>query len=200
MEAGMLSTHLAQRWFLPGPGAGYLVVSGGAHVAGAGARVSPTFAAMSVKGWLSSSPWVMDEIYETLGGDRCSGLSITQARQRREQVERRLAEAFRAGTLVALKVDLPVPELRTPKPAPEPEPIEDAPVATSKIVIELVGEDDSPVPGERYRVVLPDRSIREGRLDSRGCATLLNIPSGPCKVTFPNLDEEAWELIEAVAA
>src|SRR5689334_22987287 len=153
----MHSTHLAQRWFLPGPGAGCLVVSGSGHVAGAGARVSPTFASLSLKGWLSSSPRIIDEIYEAIGGERRSGLSIAQARQYREQVERRLAEDFRAGTLVALKLDLPVPPLRIPEPVPEPEPLQDEPVATSKIVIELVGEDDRPIPGERYRLVLPDR-------------------------------------------
>jgi hypothetical protein len=142
----------------------------------------------------------MEEIYETLGGDRCSGLSAAQARQRRQEMERRLAEAFRAGALVALKLDLPVPELRPSRPAPEPEPLRDEPVATSKIIIELVGEDDRPVAGERYRVVLPDRSVREGRLDNQGRATVTGIPSGTCKVSFPNLDTEAWEPIESVAA
>lgn len=196
----MLSTHLAQRWFLPGPGAGYLVVSGSGQVAGAGARVSPTFASLSLRGWLSSSPRIVDELYEAVGGERRSGLSIAQARHHREQIERRLADAFRAGILVALKLDLPVPELRSPEPVPEPEPLQDAPVATSKIIIELVGEDDRPIPGERYRLVLPDRSVREGKLDSHGCALVTGLPSGTCKVSFPNLDEEAWEPIEAVAA
>ena len=196
----MHSTYLAQRWFLPGPGAGYLVVSGSGQVAGAGARVSPTFASLSLKGWLSSSPRIIDELYEAVGGERRSGLSIAQAGQQREQVERRLAEAFRGGTLVALKLDLPVPELRIPEPAAEPEPLQDEPLTTSKIVIELVGEDDRPIPGERYRLVLPDRSVREGKLDSHGSAIVTGLPSGTCKVSFPNLDEEAWDLIEAVAA
>ena len=64
---------------------------------------------------------------------------------------------------------------------------------TSWIEIELVDEDDNPVPGERYRVELPDGSIAEGSLDENGFKRIEGIEPGSCKVSFPNLDEEAWE-------
>jgi len=61
------------------------------------------------------------------------------------------------------------------------------------IEIELVDEENQPVPGEQYRIELPDGSVVEGSLDSQGKARRDGIPPGNCKVTFPNLDKEAWE-------
>jgi hypothetical protein len=61
------------------------------------------------------------------------------------------------------------------------------------IAIEMVGEDDAPIAGERYRVELPDGKTREGTLDSKGRARIEGIPSGQCKISFPKLDKDAWE-------
>jgi hypothetical protein len=62
------------------------------------------------------------------------------------------------------------------------------------LLIELVGEDDAPIPGERYVVELPDGTKREGALDAHGRAVILDIEKpGSCKVSFPDLDKEAWE-------
>jgi hypothetical protein len=58
--------------------------------------------------------------------------------------------------------------------------------------IVLVGEDDQPIAGERYRVELPDGSVREGRLGSDGSASFDDIDPGRCKIGFPDLDKEAW--------
>lgn len=60
------------------------------------------------------------------------------------------------------------------------------------ITIQLLGEDDMPIPGERYRITLPDGTEQEGRLDAEGIARFTDIDPGKCEVTFPNLDEEAW--------
>ncbi len=63
----------------------------------------------------------------------------------------------------------------------------------SWIEIELFDEQGNPVAGERYRVTLPDgTTIAEGSLDENGFARVSNIDPGNCKVTFPNLDREAW--------
>jgi type VI secretion system secreted protein VgrG len=62
--------------------------------------------------------------------------------------------------------------------------------------IEIVLEDEAgkPVPGEAYRITLPDgTTLAEGTLDEKGFARVDNIDPGTCKVTFPNLDKEAWE-------
>ncbi len=63
----------------------------------------------------------------------------------------------------------------------------------SWIEIELVDEDDEPVPGEKYKVTLPDDTVDEGTLDEKGFVRIEGIPSGNCKITFPDLDKDAWE-------
>lgn len=64
----------------------------------------------------------------------------------------------------------------------------------SWIEIELVDQDGNPVPGEKYRVTLPDgTTLAEGSLDEKGRARVDGIDPGSCKVTFPELDKEAWE-------
>jgi len=65
----------------------------------------------------------------------------------------------------------------------------------SWIEIELVGEDDEGIPGEKYRITLPDDSVAEGTLDEKGFARVEGFEKGTCKVTFPQLDKEAWEKI-----
>ena len=59
--------------------------------------------------------------------------------------------------------------------------------------IELVGEDDEPIPGERYRLTFSDDSVKKGTLDQNGFVRVDRIPPGDCKLTFPDLDKEAWE-------
>jgi hypothetical protein len=64
------------------------------------------------------------------------------------------------------------------------------------IEIELLGEDDSPIPGEAYRIKLPDGSIVSGTLDANGGARVENIvAAGACQISFPALDRGAWEPI-----
>lgn len=64
----------------------------------------------------------------------------------------------------------------------------------SWIEIELVDEENNPVPGERYKVILPDgKTVAEGTLDEKGFARIEGIDPGTCKITFPNLDKDAWE-------
>jgi type VI secretion system secreted protein VgrG len=64
----------------------------------------------------------------------------------------------------------------------------------SWIAIELMDTAGKPVPGEAYRVTLPDGStVAEGTLDEKGRARVDNIDPGTCKVTFPRLDKKAWK-------
>ena len=64
---------------------------------------------------------------------------------------------------------------------------------TDWIEILLVDLDGKPVPNVRYRVTLPDGTVQEGRLNQYGQAGYYKIESGECKVTFPDLDKDAWD-------
>lgn len=64
----------------------------------------------------------------------------------------------------------------------------------SWIEIVMVDEDNKPVVGERYKVTLPDgETVAEGTLDEKGFARVQGFEPGNCKVTFADLDKEAWE-------
>lgn len=63
----------------------------------------------------------------------------------------------------------------------------------SWIAIKLVDENNFCVPGEAYRVTLPDGTNVEGDLDEKGYACVKGIDPGTCQVTFPELDKEAWK-------
>ena len=80
---------------------------------------------------------------------------------------------------------------------PHKPPEEDEEEAEEKtwIEIEMVDEEDEPVPSEKYKVTLPDDTVAEGTLDGNGFARIEGVEPGTCKVTFPKLDAEAWEKI-----
>jgi hypothetical protein len=61
------------------------------------------------------------------------------------------------------------------------------------VEITLVDENGDPVPGEAYRLELPDGSVREGALDAGGKARVEGIDPGACRVTFSNLDARDWD-------
>ncbi len=64
------------------------------------------------------------------------------------------------------------------------------------IEIVLLGEDNSPVGGVKYRVKLPNAEVREGSLDGSGKARIDKIPPGQCEVSFPDLDRDAWSMLQ----
>ncbi|HDP24291.1 MAG TPA: hypothetical protein ENN34_02500 [Deltaproteobacteria bacterium] len=66
---------------------------------------------------------------------------------------------------------------------------------TGWIEIELVGEDDKPIPGEKYRITLPDGCLAQGTLDEKGFARVEGFEPGTCTVSFPDIDQDAWEKI-----
>ena len=58
------------------------------------------------------------------------------------------------------------------------------------ILVDMVGK---PVPNARYRITPPSGTPKEGRLNEHGQAGLYQIDPGNCKITFPDLDKDAWE-------
>lgn len=71
---------------------------------------------------------------------------------------------------------------------------EEAAKKTHWIEIELVDEDGKPVAGEKYLVTLPNSEAAiTGTTDEKGRARIDGIDPGNCKVTFPDLDKDAWK-------
>ena len=68
-----------------------------------------------------------------------------------------------------------------------------SPEKKSWIAIKLVDQENEPVPGEAYRIKLPDGSTVEGDLDSKGLAKIDGIDPGTCQVSFPELDANEWK-------
>jgi type VI secretion system secreted protein VgrG len=59
----------------------------------------------------------------------------------------------------------------------------------SWIAIKLVDSDGEPVPGEPYKITLPDGSVATGSTNAQGEAKVTGFDPGQCKVEFPKLDK-----------
>lgn len=69
---------------------------------------------------------------------------------------------------------------------------------TCWIEIELVDEADAPVANAAYQIVLPNGDKQIGKTDANGRARVSDFAKGPCTITFPDLDSDCWQFIEAV--
>lgn len=61
------------------------------------------------------------------------------------------------------------------------------------IEFQLLDEKGDPVPGEPFRVRLPDKSLRTGTLDNEGKVRFEKICAGQANITFTGLDEKEWK-------
>ena len=123
-----------------------------------------------------------------------------------------LALLITSGVILIIEspVDALVPPLRTiplaakkeAEPAPAPRPVKKPPPAAAKvpkktwIEIELVGEDGKGIKNEDYLIVTADGKEYTGKTDRNGSVRLEEIPEGDCTVSFPSMDQDAWEEIE----
>lgn len=69
---------------------------------------------------------------------------------------------------------------------------EDKKKKKSWIEIVLVDMENRPVPGEPYKITLPDETVADGSLDGKGFARVDAFDPGNCKVTFPKRDQSTW--------
>ncbi|MEO7244077.1 MAG: hypothetical protein ABIX12_02890 [Rubrivivax sp.] len=60
------------------------------------------------------------------------------------------------------------------------------------IEFKLVDKKGAPIPGEPYRVRLPDQSLQTGRLDRDGKVRFDGILPGEAVISFPGIDGEEW--------
>lgn len=107
-----------------------------------------------------------------------------------EEVRRRVnrAHVFELGEAWQATREKPKPE--TPRQAAaqqqqaEPEPEEEVEPKKTWITIQLEDEDGNPIANEKYKVVLPDGSVQEGKTSSAGKATFRDIDPGTAEITF----------------
>lgn len=79
------------------------------------------------------------------------------------------------------------------QPKLEPEAVENDIVETHSVMIELLDLDGNPVPGEPYRIKLPDGTVVTGKLDDKGKAHVTGIEQpGTCQVCFYERDAAIW--------
>jgi len=76
---------------------------------------------------------------------------------------------------------------------PPPNPTEWKGKELTWIELELVGMDDKPVTGELYEITVPDGRVYRGSTDQNGVGRVQGFEPGDCKITFPRLDQGAWE-------
>jgi len=136
--------------------------------------------------------------------DKADPGAVTQAPQATQVKPGKLALTSVAATLAAAAGN-PVPFAVAAAAAVRQSAASDAPThdpnseenqdKTHWIEIEFQDEAGQPITGEPYRITLPDgTTVADGTLDEKGRARVANIDPGTCKVTFPNLDKEAWKV------
>jgi hypothetical protein len=79
------------------------------------------------------------------------------------------------------------------QPKLEPEPIDNEIVDAHSVMIELLDVEGNPVPGEPYRIKLPNGKVVNGKLDENGKAHVTGIEqAGTCQVCFYERDAAIW--------
>jgi hypothetical protein len=168
---------------------------GGAHAGGASDAETPfptVFLRLELTDWLfdtsrGNRAMLMEMYRELVGHDPFAVRGVTDGDLHRTVLPI-LLSAFEDGRLLAFRrarrrtlVDLPSVE-----PEATDEPVKDE--AVDWIEIEVLDDQDQPMPGATYVLTLADGSVRRATLDSSGHARLEGIPAGNCTLTFPKLD------------
>lgn len=108
----------------------------------------------------------------------------------RDQLIERMLKRFE--TRAAL-VREPWPEYRREHVTEEIDPSEFSSEELEWIEIQLVDQDDKPVPNVAYRIELTDKRVRTGVTNMNGVIRYDRIPGGTCKFSFTKLDKDIWK-------
>ncbi|PRQ02210.1 hypothetical protein ENSA5_25450 [Enhygromyxa salina] len=108
-----------------------------------------------------------------------------------------LAELVASGHIEVRRLEAQVhrPSGKIPEPIEltPPEPVANEIVEVHGVMIELVDADGNPVPGEPFRIKLPDGTTETSTLDEEGKAHITGIErAGNCKVCFYERDAAVW--------
>ena len=83
-----------------------------------------------------------------------------------------------------------------PKPGPKTDPPPPPTDQKTWIEVHLKNTDGVPLRGERYKLKLPDNTVREGSTNDAGAVFIEDIDPGLCELTFPDLDRRAFTRTE----
>jgi protocatechuate 3,4-dioxygenase beta subunit len=70
--------------------------------------------------------------------------------------------------------------------------VQPCPKQKAWIEFRLVDRNNNPVPGEPYKVRLPDQSVMSGNLDREGKVRFEGIVPGQASICFPGMDRKEW--------
>lgn len=149
--------------------------------------------AWALEDWFSGSdPFARDALIdaaELLGFDPDDGFRTTTA-----ELLALVSAGVAEGRLRVEQRHEGFPIFRGSVEVEETAPPEEKTEKKTFVAIKLVDDADPsrPVPFKRYRIELPDGSVREGMLDQYGRALVDGIDEGECKVSFPDFDASAW--------
>jgi hypothetical protein len=166
-------------------------------------EVNPRLASLCIDRWLADpfAQQTMVEMYESVSGRAGSVATRLRGPDIHRYIKPELLEAFRRGDLLFKReAHLGIIPTAREKPVTPPDsdepsaPPPSAPIAKKTWVeIELVDEQDNPVPNERFRLEWPDGTTRTGTLGENGKARITGIDPGACKVSFPDFDASEWK-------
>ncbi len=166
----------------------------GGSIPASATLISPANAGWRVSEWFPEGGLgrqLLAEIHEQLGSP-----TLARPTLELEALRARVREALRDGSLKAyrLPVKLSGGPLNAPPEAPKKQ-AEGPREQKTWVAIELMDDSDppKPVPYKKYRIELPDQSIREGMLDANGQARVDGFDPGTCKVSFPQFHGPDWD-------
>ena len=61
------------------------------------------------------------------------------------------------------------------------------------VEIALTDQEGHPVAGAAYQITVPGGTVVEGSTDGKGRGRVDGIDSGSCRITFPQIDKDAWK-------